>query len=99
MTKLTNKGPKQKRDHYQRTLHIPNSLGIKFQRKLNILNLRTKLTQKGYFQSKKEQNENHHRILHIRNSLGVKFQLQQIILTFWTKFAPKKNTSGQKQKK
>ena len=45
-------------------------LGTKFQLKLTILNFRMKLTQRGYFQSKKENNENHHRILHIRTGLG-----------------------------
>ena len=35
-------------------LHIRSSLGTKFQPKLKFLNFRTKLTQKGYFQSKKK---------------------------------------------
>ena len=35
-------------------LYIQNSLGTKFQLKLTILNFWTKLTQKGYFHSKKE---------------------------------------------
>ena len=40
--------------------YIQNSLGTKFQLKLTILNFWTKLTQKGYFHSKKEKkNENH----------------------------------------
>ena len=61
-------------------LYIQNSLGTKFQLKLTILNFWTKLTQKGYFHSKKEEkNENHHQVLHIGNSLRSKFQLQQII--------------------
>ena len=45
------KGLKQKSDHHHRILHTGNSLGIKFQHKLEILNVWTKLTQKGYFQS------------------------------------------------
>ena len=35
-------------------LHIPNSVGTKFQVKLIILNFWTKLNQKGYFLSKNE---------------------------------------------
>ena len=50
-------------------LHIRSSLGTKFQPKLKFLNFRTKLTQKGYFQSKKKKKkENYHQSLHIRNS-------------------------------
>ena len=44
--------------------------------KLAILNFWTKLTQKGYFRSKKEKkkkNENHDLVLHIQISLGFKF--------------------------
>ena len=41
-------------ENYRQILHIRNSLGIKFQVKLTILNYWTKLTQKGYFQFKKE---------------------------------------------
>ena len=41
-------------EQHHRILHIRNSLGIKFQPKLTILNFSTKLTQKGYFQSKKD---------------------------------------------
>ena len=48
---------------------------IVYQLKLTILNIWTKLTQKGYFQSKKEENENHHQILDIRISLGSKYLL------------------------
>ena len=43
-------------------LHIQNSLGIKFQTKLTILNFLTKLTQKRVFLIKKR---NPHRFLHI----------------------------------
>ena len=50
--KLAKKGPKQK-EHQRRILHTENILGTKCQLKLTILNLWTKLTQKGYFQSKK----------------------------------------------
>ena len=50
-----------------------------FQLKLTILNFWTKLTQKGYFQSKKENNENHHQILNMLISQGSKFSLQK----FW----------------
>ena len=72
-------------EHHYRILHIRNSLGIKFQPKLAILNFCTKLTQKGYFQSKKKY-ENHHRFLCIQISLGSKFQPQQTILIFRNKF-------------
>ena len=44
----------EKSEHHHRILNIQNSLGTKFQLKLTILNFWTKLTQKGYFQSKKE---------------------------------------------
>ena len=78
LDKTCKKGPKQKIDHHNPILHIQNSFGIKFHHKLEILNFWTKLTQKGYFQSKNEKKkENHYQILHIRISLGAKFQLQQ----------------------
>ena len=41
-----------KKELHHRILHIPNILGIKIQDKLTILIFWTKLTQKGYFQSK-----------------------------------------------
>ena len=46
-----------------------------------------KLTQKGYFRTKK--NKNYHRILHIQINLDSKFQLQQTILIFGTNFQKK----------
>ena len=68
-------------------LHIQISLGTEFRLKQTLLNFWTKLTQKGYFRSKKEkQNYPYHRILHIPINLGSKFQLQEIILIFETKF-------------
>ena len=48
-----------------------------------------KLTQKGYFRTKK--NENYHRILHIQINLDSKFQLQQTILIFGINFQKKKS--------
>ena len=45
---------------------------------MTVLNFWIKLTQKGYFRTKK--NENYHRILHIQINLDSKFQLQQTIL-------------------
>ena len=42
------------REHHHQILHIQNSLGIKFQLKLTILNVWTKLIQQEYIQSKKE---------------------------------------------
>ena len=39
--------------HHRRNLHIRNSLGTKFRLKLTFLDFWFKLTQKGYFQSKK----------------------------------------------
>ena len=77
-------------------MHIQISLGTKFRPKLTLLNFWIKLTQKGYFRTKK--NENYHRILHIQINLDSKFQLQQTILIFGTNFQ-KKYTSGQKHKK
>ena len=64
-------------EHHHRILHIRNSLGIKFQLKLKILNFWTKLIQKGHCRSKTtttKKNGNPHRILHIRISLSSKFQ-------------------------
>ena len=52
--KLAKTGVKQKKEHQCRILHIPNSLGTKFQLKLTILDFWTALIQKGYFQTKKE---------------------------------------------
>ena len=63
---------------------------------MTLLNFWIKLTQKGYFRTKK--NENYHRILHIQINLDSKFQLQQTILIFGTNFQ-KKYTSGRKHKK
>ena len=37
-TKLAKKDPNQKKDHNHQILHVRNSLGIEFQRKLKILN-------------------------------------------------------------
>ena len=51
---------------------------------MTLLNFWIKLTQKGYFRSKK--NENYHRILHIQINLDSKFELQQTILISGTKF-------------
>ena len=74
-------------------LHIQISLGTKFCFKLNLW---TKLTQKGYFRSKKKRERaNYRRILHIRINLGSKFQLQETTLIFGINFQ-KKDTSGQK---
>ena len=71
-------------------------VGTKFRLKMTLLNFWIKLTQKGYFRTKK--NENYHRILHIQINLDSKFQLQQTILIFGTNFQ-KKYTSTQKQEK
>ena len=70
-------------------------VGTKFRLKMTLLNFWIKLTQKGYFRTKK--NENYHRILHIQINLDSKFQLQQTILIFGTNFQ-KKYTSSRKQK-
>ena len=51
-------------------------VGTKFLLKMILLKFWIKLTQKGYFRTKKE-NENYHRILHIQINLDSKFQLQQ----------------------
>ena len=56
---------------------------------MTLLNFWIKLTQKGYFRTKK--NENYHRILHIQINLDSKFQLQQTILIFGINFQKKKS--------
>ena len=61
-----------------------------------ILNFWTKLTQKGYFQSKKEKKKNN-LILHIGTSLSSKFQ--QINLIFWKKFPEKRLLPDKTEKK
>ena len=62
-------------------------VGTKFPLKMTVSNFWIKLTQKGYFRTKK--NENSHRILHIQINLDSKFQLQQTILIFGTNFQKK----------
>ena len=79
-----------------RTSNRHSGVGAKFHLKMTFFNFWIKLTQKGYFRTKK--NENYHRILHIQINLDSKFQLQQTILIFGTNFQ-KKYTSGQKHKK
>ena len=65
-------------------------LGTKFRLKLTLLNFWIKLTQKGYFQTKKKKkNENYHRILHSQINQDSKFQLQRTILIFGTNFQKK----------
>ena len=59
---------------------------------MEILKFWIKLTQKGYFPSKKE--ENHHQILYIQISLGSQIQPQQTILIFLEQICPKKDTLG-----
>ena len=54
---------------------------------MTILNFWIKLTQKGYFQTKKI--KNYHQILHIKINLDSKFELQQTILIFGTTFQNK----------
>ena len=83
-TKLAKKVSNRKSEHHHEILHNQISLGTKFCLKLTLLKFWTKLTQKGYFQSKK--NENYHQILHIRFNLDSNFQLQQTILIFGTNF-------------
>ena len=85
-------------EHHHRILHIRNSLGIKFKLKLTILDFWTRLTQKGYFLSKKVKNKNYYRILHIRINLSTEFQLKLTILIFWTKFVPKGNFLSKREK-
>ena len=70
-------------------LHIQKSLGTKFQLKLTIFNIWTKLTQNWYFQCKNKKEGNRCQILDIRISLGSKFQLKLTIWIFWTIFAQK----------
>ena len=55
-------------------------VGTKFRLKMSLQNFWIKLTQKGYFGTKK--NGNYHLILHIQINLDTKFQLQQTILIF-----------------
>ena len=74
-----------------------SSVGTKFRYKRTLLNFWTKLTQNGFFRTKKKI-EIYHRILHIPINLDSKFQFQQTILNFGTNFQ-KKYTSGQKHTK
>ena len=57
---LQKKNKNRVSEHHHQVLHLQNSLGIKFQLKLTILNLWTRLTQQVFIESKKEQIENHH---------------------------------------
>ena len=50
-------------------------VGTKFRIKLTRLNFWMKLTQNGYFGTKKKENENYHRILHIQINLDSNFQV------------------------
>ena len=59
-------------------------VGTKFRIKLTRLNFWMKLTQNGYFRTKKKENENYHRILHFQINLDSNFQLQQTTLIFGT---------------
>ena len=53
-TKLAKKMSKTEKKNITIEFYIFESLGTKFLLKLTILNFWTKLTEKGYFQSKKE---------------------------------------------
>ena len=53
-TKLAKKMSKTEKKNITIEFYIVESLGTKFLLKLTILNFWTKLTEKGYFQSKKE---------------------------------------------
>ena len=59
-------------------------VGTKFRIKLTLLNFWMKLTQNGYFGTKKKENENYHRILYIQINLDSNFQLKQTTLIFGT---------------
>ena len=69
-------------------MHIEISLATKFHLKLTLLDQTfwIKLTQKGYFRTKKK--ENYHRILHIEINLDSKFQFSTILI-FETNFQKK----------
>ena len=89
------KGLKQKKkEHHHRILHTRKCLGSKFQLKLTNLSFWTKLTRKGYSQSKKEKNENHRRILHIRKLVS-RFQVSASTnnFDFFKQICHKKKTS------
>ena len=60
-----------------RTSNRHSGVGAKFHLKMTFFNFWIKLTQKGYFRTKK--NENYHRILHIQISLDSKFHFPQTI--------------------
>ena len=62
-------------------------VGTKLCLKMTLLNFWIKLTQKGYFRTKK--NENYLWVLHIQINLDSKFQLQQTTLIFGTNFQKK----------
>ena len=69
----------------------------KFRVKLTLLNFWIKLTQKGYFRTKKKK-ENYHQILHIQINLD-SFQLQLTILIFGTNFLIKSILPVENKKK
>ena len=84
-------------------MHIQISLGTKFRPKLTLLNFWIKLTQKGYFRTKK--NENNHQILRIQINL-IKFTklINNISAStndfdFWNKFPNKSIFLVEKRKK
>ena len=65
--KMQKKGVTQKVNHHQ-ILHIWNSLDTKFQLKLTILNFLIKLTQKGYFCSKKKNHQIPHNVFLLKSA-------------------------------
>ena len=73
--KLAKKVENRKSEHHYKILHIQIGLGTKFRFKLILLSFWIKLTQKGYFGTKKKRN--YHRILHIQINLDPKFQFNK----------------------
>ena len=67
-----------------------SELRTKFQLKLIIFIFRTKLAQKGYFQSKIDAMTTTIEFCIFRFSLGMKFHFEQTILNFWTRYAQKR---------
>ena len=75
-------------EHHHWILHVPVSLGTKFQLKLTILICLDQIWSKREFPVWNRESEHHHWILHIRISLELeaRFQLKLTILNFCSKF-------------
>ena len=80
---MQKKGPEQKSDHHHPVLHIPNSLCIKFQPKLNIFEFLDQINPTKVFPILKGKKGESPSNYNIRIRLGSKFQLEQTIVDFF----------------